>query len=140
MINKKGQVFTPKDYVQELLDEVDYQGKGILGKIFLENSVGSGNILLEAVHRYLIAAKVSSMDNTTFKSKLEHNFIAFEIDQEIIEECKYKLDELVLRFGIENIQWNIINENYLEYKQRIDADYIVGNPPYLTYRDLDRED
>lgn len=49
MINKKGQVFTPKEYVQELLDEVDYQGKGILDKVFLENSVGSGNILLEAV-------------------------------------------------------------------------------------------
>lgn len=77
------------------------------------------------------------MDNITLKSKLEHNFITFEIDEEIIEECKYKLDELVLRFGIENTQWNIINENYLEYKQRIDADYIVGNPPYLTYRDLD---
>lgn len=137
MINKKGQVFTPKEYVQELLDEVDYQGKGILDKVFLENSVGSGNILLEAVHRYLIAAKVNSMDNITLKSKLEHNFIAFEIDEEIIEECKYKLDELVLIFGIENTQWNIINENYLEYKQRIDADYIVGNPPYLTYRDLD---
>jgi methylase of polypeptide subunit release factors len=137
MINKKGQVFTPKEYVQELLDEVDYQGKGILDKVFLENSVGSGNILLEAVHRYIIAAKVNSMDHITLKSKLEHNFIAFEIDEEIIEECKYKLDELVLKYGIENIQWNIINESYLEYNQQIEADYIVGNPPYLTYRDLD---
>lgn len=34
MINQKGQVFTPKEYVQELLDEVDYQGKAYLIKYF----------------------------------------------------------------------------------------------------------
>ena len=63
MINKKGQVFTPKEYVKKLLYEVDYEGK--------------------------------------------------------------------------DIQWNIINDNYLEYPNKIEADYIVSNPPYLTYRDSD---
>lgn len=29
MINKKGQVFTPKEYVKKLLYEVDYEGKDI---------------------------------------------------------------------------------------------------------------
>ncbi|MGF7496175.1 N-6 DNA methylase [Lactococcus lactis] len=137
MINKKGQVFTPKEYVKKLLDEVDYEGKVILNKVFLENSVGSGNILLEAISRYLIVAEENDISVEIIKKKLQTNFIAFDIDGEVIQECKNKLDELALNFGVTGVQWNIINDNYLEYKKKIEADYIVGNPPYLTYRDLD---
>lgn len=59
MVNKKVQVFTPKEYVKKLLYEVDYKGK--------------------------------------------------------------------------DIQQNIIKDNYLEYPNKIEADYIVGNPPYIDY-------
>lgn len=54
---KKFQVFTPSQYVEQMLDEVGYQGVGILKKTFLENSVGEGNILLTAVKRYIVVAK-----------------------------------------------------------------------------------
>lgn len=42
-MNKKCQVFTPADYVEELLDSVGYT-ENLYGKRILENSCGDGNI------------------------------------------------------------------------------------------------
>lgn len=136
MMNKNGQVFTPPEYVMKLLDEVSYFGIPILDKIFLENSVGNGNILIEAVRRYLVTAKNLKIEDEKLKRSLENNFIAFEVDKKVIEECCLKLDELVLQFGLKNIRWNIKNENYLRYDINLKADYIVGNPPYIKYTDI----
>ena len=47
-MNKKCQVFTPNDYVKELLDSVGYIDN-LYGKKILENSCGDGNILVEVV-------------------------------------------------------------------------------------------
>lgn len=43
-MNKKCQVFTPENYVKELLDGVGYTHE-LYGKKILENSCGDGNIL-----------------------------------------------------------------------------------------------
>ena len=50
--NFKCQVFTPENYVKELLDSVDYN-QNIINKTVLENSCGDGNILIEIVKRYI---------------------------------------------------------------------------------------
>ena len=49
----KCQVFTPNNYVQELLDSVSYT-EHLYGLKLLENSCGDGNILKEVVSRYII--------------------------------------------------------------------------------------
>ena len=51
-IADKCQIFTPENYVKELLDSVGYR-KDILDKTILENSCGDGNILVEIVKRYI---------------------------------------------------------------------------------------
>ena len=51
-MNKKCQVFTPENYVRELLDSVGYI-KDLYGKKILENSCGDGNILVAVVQRYI---------------------------------------------------------------------------------------
>lgn len=43
-MNKKCQIFTPENYVIELLDSVGYT-ENLYGKKILENSCGDGNIL-----------------------------------------------------------------------------------------------
>ena len=45
-IANKCQIFTPTNYVKELLDSVGYH-KNIVNKTILENSCGDGNILVE---------------------------------------------------------------------------------------------
>ena len=55
-MNKKCQVFTPNDYVKELLDSVGYN-ENIYEKSILENSCGDGNILVVIVERYIDDAR-----------------------------------------------------------------------------------
>ncbi|MFZ7334563.1 DNA methyltransferase, partial [Streptococcus pluranimalium] len=77
---KKFQVFTPIQYVDMMLDEAGYFGEDILKKNFLENSVGDGNILLQAVKRYVSEGINSGYDLSVLKSDLENFFVAFEVD------------------------------------------------------------
>lgn len=51
-MNKKCQVFTPVNYVRELLNSVGYTEQ-LYGKRILENSCGDGNILIDIVQRYI---------------------------------------------------------------------------------------
>jgi hypothetical protein len=44
-MNEKCQVFTPENYVEELLDSIGYTQQ-LHGKKILENSCGDGNILM----------------------------------------------------------------------------------------------
>ena len=43
-----GQIPTPKEYVNLMLDEVGYH-RQLLGKTFVDNSCGDGNVLVDAV-------------------------------------------------------------------------------------------
>lgn len=61
-----GQIPTPQKYVKLMLDEVGYQ-KQLLGKTFIDNSCGDGNILAEAVKRYINASKNEGYTIETIK-------------------------------------------------------------------------
>lgn len=80
---KKFQVFTPSQYVEQMLDSVDYQGDIILKKYFLENSVGEGNILLIAVERYIQSAQSADISPRELKKDLEQYFIGYEVDKSV---------------------------------------------------------
>ena len=96
---KKFQVFTPSQYVEQMLDSVDYQGDIILKKYFLENSVGEGNILLIAVERYIQSAQSADLSPRELKKDLEQYFIGYEVDKSVIDSCISNLNNLVLKYG-----------------------------------------
>ena len=137
---KKFQVFTPSQYVEQMLDEVGYQGSEILKKTFLENSVGEGNILLTAVKRYIVVAKQEKYSWKEIKSDLEKYFVGFEVDEIVLNTCIKRLNQLVAEYEIKGVKWNIRKEDYLKSSIEIRADYIVGNPPYITYQELKEVD
>lgn len=138
-IMKKFQVFTPSKYVEQMLDNIDYKGDVILKKYFLENSVGEGNILLKAVERYIKSAQSAGITKRELMKDLEQYFIGYEIDKSVIDACISKLDHLLLKYGLKNIEWDIRNEDYLKSSLEVRVDYIVGNPPYITYQELLKE-
>ena len=133
---KKFQVFTPSQYVEQMLDSVDYQGDIILKKYFLENSVGEGNILLIAVERYIQSAQSADISPRELKKDLEQYFIGYEVDKSVIDSCISNLNNLVLKYGLRDVKWDIRNEDYLKSISEVQVDYIVGNPPYITYQEL----
>ena len=102
-MNKKCQVFTPENYVMELLDIVGYK-HNLYGKKILENSCGDGNILVAVVQRYIDDCVMNGLSK------------------------------------INQVDWKIFKKNYLRWDENIQFQYIVGNPPYITYRELKKKE
>ncbi|MEL4011647.1 N-6 DNA methylase [Bacillus velezensis] len=136
-MNNKCQIFTPRPYVSQMLDAIDYKGAQILGKYILENSCGEGNILLEIVKRYIEEAQNFNYSTQEIKDDLSKYILGFEIDQRVREVCIKNLNNEIERYGIKNVKWQIENKDYLKCKINKKIDFIVGNPPYIMYQDLD---
>lgn len=85
-MNKKCQVFTPADYVEELLDSVGYT-ENLYGKRILENSCGDGNILVAVVQRYIDDCNRQELSKEQIRAGLANDICAIEIDKEQYEKC-----------------------------------------------------
>lgn len=134
-MNNKCQVFTPANYVKELLDSVGYI-ENLYGKRILENSCGDGNILVEIVQRYIDDCRKQGFSRARIKFGLERDIYGVEIDKVQYDKCREKLDKVSRRNGINSVNWNIQNKDYLKWNNAKKFQYIVGNPPYITYHDL----
>lgn len=128
------QIPTPREYVQTMLDLAGYT-KDLYGKTILENSCGEGGILTEIVQRYITDGRNKGYSDEKIKTGLSKDIKAYEIDAQCVQVCKQRLDILAEKFGLEDIQWNIKKADYL--KSNVEKyDYIIGNPPYITYHNL----
>lgn len=134
-MNKKCQRFTPQNYAEKLLDCVGYT-HGLYGKRILENSCGDGNILTVIVRRYIEDCKERGLSRTKIKNGLSKDIWGVEIDSQQIKKCVNKLNDILLKNNIKEVKWQIINSDYLKMENLPSFDYIVGNPPYITYTDL----
>lgn len=134
-IKDKCQIFTPKEQVSKMLDLALYT-KELYGKKFLENSCGDGEILVQAVVRYIEDCKKRRFSKKKIKLGLENDFVAYEVDDKRVEECKSRLDEVAKHYKITEVVWDIRCEDYLASKSDVFYDFIVGNPPYIAYPDL----
>lgn len=129
-----GQIPTPPQYVNLMLDEVGYQEQ-LLGKTFIDNSCGNGNILVEAVKRYISASKKEGYTIETIKRNLECDIFGYDIDKKAVNTTIKRLNEIAGKEEIYDVSWNVHTADYLETPAN-KFDYIVGNPPYITYHDL----
>lgn len=138
-MNKKCQIFTPENYVEELLDSIDYK-KQLYGKKILENSCGDGNILVAIVRRYVTDCKEQGISKTKIKNGLGKDIYGVEIDPEQYEKCIENLNRILNEENINPVNWRIINKDYLRWDFDTKFDFIVGNPPYITYKELKKEE
>lgn len=123
-----------------MLDAIDYKGANVLGKYVLENSCGEGNILIEIVKRYIEAAQNFNYSTQEIKEDLGKYILGFEIDQRVREVCIKKLNNEIERYGIKNVKWQIENKDYLKCEINKEIEFVVGNPPYIMYQDLNLND
>lgn len=138
MVNEKCHVFTPTHIVNKMLDEVNYTEK-LYGKTFLENSCGDGQILCEAVNRYIIDCKNEGYSDENIILGLERDFLAIEFDRANYEKCIKNLDALSKSYGFKSVNWNILNSDFLSLEIHEKFDFIIGNPPYVSYVNIDFE-
>ncbi len=134
-MNKKCQVFTPQDYVEKLLDDVGYTSN-LFGKKVLENSCGDGNILAKVVERYIEDCRAQGLSRTKIKNGLKRDIIGVEIDKKQSIKCIERLNKILEDNNIQQISWQIYTDNYLRKKLNQRFDFVVGNPPYITYSEM----
>ena len=145
MASKKttGQVYTPYNIVNEILNKVHFYDDNrtgeILHKHIIDNSCGDGAILVEVVKRIFMSAVYIFRENryTKIKECLETYVHGIEIDESAWLACIRNLDEAAKSFGIADVKWDIRLGDALsihDYDGKMD--FVVGNPPYVRVHNL----
>ena len=120
----KCQIFTPSQIVKYMLDKIDYTSN-VFGKKIIDNSCGTGNILVEVVERFIADAQRLKKKKTSIKKGLESCIYGYDVDFNMVKSCINNLNNVAQRFGLMDVQWNIHHQDGLY----IDGlfDYVVGN-------------
>ena len=134
-IKVKCQKFTPSEYVNIMLDLAGYKSD-LCGKKILESSFGSGNILKIIVERYIRDCKGKELSSQAISRGLERDIVGIELDPILFESCKKDLDGIVKSYSLPDVSWNLHNGDALFQKFGIQFDFIIGNPPYVAYAEL----
>lgn len=132
---EKCQKFTDPLIADEMLDLIDYKEK-VFGKKVLENSFGSGVFLEKIVIRYIEASIREGYSRTDIQKGLSDDIYGFEVDEKLVEQVVKKLDSIVAHYSIPKVLWSIFCHDALSFIFFISFDYVIGNPPYLNYRDM----
>lgn len=138
VINHKCQVPTPHEIVVQMLNQVGYT-HNIYGKRLLENSCGTGGFLSEVVERYIQDCKMQNLTATQIRDGLQRDIHGFEKDRRLHKQCISNLNQIAHRHEIPEVHWNIKRKNALHATKSGKYQFVVGNPPYLAYPELDRD-
>lgn len=135
-IKEKCQIFTPNDIVALMLDHLGYVDN-LYGKSILESSCGNGQFLKEIVRRYIEDSKKKGLSRTKIRNGLQRDIYGIELDLERYRECIDVLNSVTDSFGLKRVCWQIKNVDALREPYSRTFDFVVGNPPYVSYWDLD---
>ena len=135
-----GQVFTPDYIIDQILDELSYSGKHILNKTIIEPSFGDGAFLLKIIQRLIESCRINNMSNNDIEYTLNSNIFGIELDTDLYNQTKEKLNIFLRAYGLNAIKWtNLHNGSTLTYKATQQLDFVVGNPPYIRIHNMDAE-
>lgn len=139
MGEKTCKVFTPFEMVNYILDKIGYI-EHLYGKMVLENSCGTGHFLCEIARRYIIDARKNGLADKDIKEGLARDIKGIEKEQIVYEQCIINLNKTASELGITDICWNVEVGDALAMECIPVYQFVVGNPPYITYYNLPVED
>lgn len=138
-LNKeKCQKFTSDTMVVEMLDLAGYC-HDLYGKKILESSFGSGNIISEIVKRYIEDSINAGISPEDISLQIENDIYGIELDADLYQTCINRLNSILTEYRIPAVNWSLYNDDALFFDFHITFDYIIGNPPYISYKDIDIE-
>lgn len=133
---EKCQIFTPDDIVENMLDYLGYSNN-LYGKTILESACGNGQFLKEIVKRYIEDSKRRGLSRTKIKNGLGRDIFGIELDPVRYQECINTLNSITDSFNLKRVRWQIKQADALREPYSHTFDYVVGNPPYVSYWDLE---
>lgn len=139
VVKRKCQIFTPTSIVNEILDVAGYS-QDLWGKCILENSCGDGRFLKEIVTRYIGDAIRKGFSKEVIKEGLENDIWGAELDEQQYQKCIYNINVIANSYDIDHVQWKVFNRDSLHEPFEKKFDFIVGNPPYLSYWNIPEEE
>ena len=137
-VKKHGRVYTPNYIVNLILDFGGYKSSEILKKHVIDNSCGDGAFLVEIVNRYCSTFLQISNDLSLLREELETYIHGIELDEVECQSCIKNLHQITNKYGIKDINWNILNADTLTIDQfNGKMDFVFGNPPYVRVHNLE---
>lgn len=134
----KCQKFTPSRLVDTMLNLANYN-TDLMGKTILENSFGTGNILKAIVIKYIESAMAVGVDSLSISAGLSQDIYGIELDKNLYDNCITELNDILKSYGVPAVNWNLFNDNALSINLNASFDYIIGNPPYISYKEMDED-
>jgi len=110
-VNQTGEVFTPSDLVEDILNNLPLDSWTDPSKTFLEPSCGDGN--------FLIVLKQRLMSHGHSERQVLSRLYAVDLMADNVEECKNRLDPYNQHRDI--LDKNIVCMNGLSYHYRFDG-------------------
>lgn len=152
MSKKDGVIYTPPDVVGKMLDMAGYfpeRMPGFLEMDFLDNSCGTGNILVVALERACDAVdKITSALGFNpderynyFRYWLPKHFHGMELNPSACEKCVENLNKTVSTYLCQPVEWewDIRCCDSLSADDDRQYDFVVCNPPYIRVHDLESD-
>lgn len=135
---KHGRVYTPDYIVNLILDFGGYNDNGLLRHHVIDNSCGDGAFLVETVNRYCSFFLSESDNLQVLSTELETYIHGIEIDKDEYTKCIDNLNKVVEKYGLNNLNWDIVNGDTLSINRyNGKMDFVFGNPPYVRVHNLE---
>ena len=122
-----GAVFTPLKYALETIESTGLFTKWTEGAVIFDPTAGSGNFLESFINK----ARSEEIEITGF---MLNNLYAVEMQGKFVARFHEKMFQ---EYNVKFPESNFIEGDYLFTDLKIQADYLIGNPPWLNFSDLD---
>lgn len=138
----KGVVYTKRWVVELLLDLSGYSQKtNLVDSLAIEPAAGDGAFLGPMIERLMESCRALGRP----LSQCQNSLIAYELDQDSAACARTVIRGLLANHGVKGPlakqlteAW-IVNKDYLLETDTRQADFIIGNPPYVRLEDIPKE-
>ena len=141
-LEPKGVVYTKRWVVELLLDLAGYTaGANLVDAVAVEPAAGEGAFLAPMIER--LADSCRRLGRPI--SDCRHSLIAYELDDESAERARTLAVEVLIKQGVtastaENLAQSWVRTgDYLFDSMTVEADFVIGNPPYIRLEEIPEE-
>lgn len=141
-VETKGVVYTKRWVVELLLDLCGYySGKNLVDVLAIEPAAGDGAFLGPMVERLVESCRIFGRS----LSECQHSLIAYELNEKSVARARTVVHHLLLSHGVRHQlakrlaeAW-VVQGDYLFDADSGQADFVVGNPPYIRLEEIPEE-